>query len=174
MFKDFKSDKFVWLKYDFKIEKIISIKHEACPHDGSDALGQGYFMMLFLKEDASEAKQSKAELRKCLWAAAYVICHCLPASVHNYQPTFISRHFMSKYLYTSKHNLIYILYYGTLGCWVHYEYTANVFSAEYTDVCLRSKFKNKHQWFLHVFDCNWLQLFSCCFYISSKAQSSGK
>ena len=52
--------------------------------------------------------------------------------------------------------------------------TANVLSVEYTDVCLRSRFKNKHRWFLHVFVSNWLQLFSCCFYISSKAKSTGK
>ena len=33
-------------------------------------------------------------------------------------------------------------------------YTANVLSVEYTDVCLRSKFKNKHLLSLHLFVCN--------------------
>ena len=45
--------------------------------------------------------------------------------------------------------------------------TANVLSAEYTDVCLRSKFKNKHWLFLHIFVCNGQQLDSCCFYFAS-------
>ena len=33
-------------------------------------------------------------------------------------------------------------------------YTANDLSVEYTDVCLRSKFKNKHWLFLRFFVCH--------------------
>ena len=53
-------------------------------------------------------------------------------------------------------------------------YTANVLSAEYTDVCLRSKFKNKHWLFLHVFVCNGQQIFSCCFYFESNTKFTEK
>ena len=52
--------------------------------------------------------------------------------------------------------------------------TANVLSAEYTDVCLRSKFNNKHWLFLHVFICNGQQIFSCCFYFESNTKFTEK
>ena len=53
-------------------------------------------------------------------------------------------------------------------------YTANVLSVEYTDVCLRSKFKNKHWLLLHLFVCNGQQLFSSCFYFASNTKSTEK
>ena len=53
-------------------------------------------------------------------------------------------------------------------------YTANVLSAEYTDVCLRSKFKNKPWLILHVFLCNGQQNFSCCSYFDLNTKFTEK
>ena len=54
------------------------------------------------------------------------------------------------------------------------EYTANVLSAEYTDVCLRSKSKNKEWLFLNVFVFNGQQIFTCCFYFESNTKFTEK
>ena len=67
---------------------VISVKHKACPYDGSDALGQGYFMMLFLKEDArfaSKAKRSqKMSLGCCIRNLPLSSCISsqLPTNIH--------------------------------------------------------------------------------------------
>ena len=52
-------------------------------------------------------------------------------------------------------------------------YTANVLYAEYTDVCLCSKFKNKHWLFLDVFVYNGQQI-SCCFYFEPNTKFTKK
>ena len=54
------------------------------------------------------------------------------------------------------------------------KHTANVLSVKNADVCLRSKSKSNHWLFIHLFVGDWLQIFLCCFYINSTAESTGK